>query len=129
MLNLLLHRILIALPTLFIVSVIVFLMQKLMPGDPALIFAGDERNPTVLALLRVQYHLNDPLWVQYGYWIGDVLHGDFGHSLRTEVPVLTLIAQKLPVTLQLSATAMVIAILIGIPAGIFAATRKGTGTD
>ncbi|TPW26578.1 ABC transporter permease [Martelella alba] len=129
MLNLLLRRLLIAIPTLFIVSVIVFLMQKLMPGDPALIFAGEERDPAVLALLREQYHLNDPLWVQYGYWISDVLHGNLGHSLRTEVPVTTLIAQKLPVTLQLSAAAMLLAILLGIPAGIFAATRKGTGTD
>lgn len=129
MLNLLIRRILVAIPTLFLVSIIVFSMQKIMPGDPALMFAGEERDPAVLEVLRARYHLDEPIWVQYGYWIGGVLQGDLGHSLRTEVPVLTLIGQKLPVTLQLSAAAMILAILIGIPAGIYAATRKGQRTD
>ena len=129
MFSLILRRLLVAIPTLFLVSVIVFSMQKIMPGDPALMFAGEERDPAVLEVLRARYHLDEPMWIQYGYWIGGVLQGDLGHSLRTEVPVTTLIAQKLPVTLQLSAAAMLIAVLIGVPAGIYAAIRKGRTSD
>lgn len=129
MLKLILRRALVAIPTLFLVSIIVFSMQKLMPGDPALMFAGEERDPQVLEVLRERYHLNEPVWIQYGYWIAGIAQGDLGNSLRTEVPVSHLIAQKLPVTLQLSAAAMFLAIIIGIPAGIFAATRKGKNSD
>ncbi|WP_062763196.1 ABC transporter permease [Falsirhodobacter sp. alg1] len=124
-----LKRILGALPTLLIVSVLVFLLQKLLPGDPVLALAGEERDPATLALLREQYHLNDPLVTQYFRWLGGVLTGDFGISLRTNQPVLELIGQKLPVTLQLAAMSMIFAMLIGIPAGIIAAVKKNTLLD
>ncbi|MCJ8140844.1 ABC transporter permease [Falsirhodobacter halotolerans] len=122
-------RILISLPTLLIVSVLVFGLQKLLPGDPILALAGEERDPAVLEALREQYHLNDPVVVQYFRWLGGVLTGDFGTSLRTNEPVLTLIAQKLPVTIQLATMSMIFALLIGIPMGILAAVRKGTALD
>jgi len=122
-------RILVALPTLVIVSILVFLLQKLLPGDPVLAMAGEERDPAVLEALREQYHLNEPWIMQYGRWIGGVLQGDFGTSLRTNQPVLELIVQKLPVTLQLAIMSMIFALAIGIPAGILAAVKKGTWVD
>jgi ABC-type dipeptide/oligopeptide/nickel transport systems, permease components len=129
MLKLIVRRILVAIPTLVLVSIIVFLLQKLLPGDPVLTLAGEERDPAVLEYLREKYRLDDPLPMQYLAWLGQVAQGDLGVSLRTDVPVLTLIAQKLPVTLQLAAMAMFFALAIGIPAGILAAVRKGTLTE
>ena len=124
-----LRRILIAIPTLLLVSVFVFMLQKLLPGDPVLVMAGEERDPEVLAYLREQYRLNDPLVVQYFHWLGNVLQGDLGMSLRTRQPVTKLIADKLPVTIQLAVMAMLFAFLVGIPAGIVSAVRKGTWAD
>ena len=124
-----LRRILIAVPTLILVSVFVFGLQKLLPGDPILVMAGEERDPEVIALLREKYRLNDPIPVQYLAWMGGVLQGDLGISLRTGEPVLNLIATKLPVTIQLALMSMVFAALIGIPAGILSAVRKGTWVD
>ncbi|WP_209425425.1 ABC transporter permease [Pararhodobacter sp. SW119] len=129
MLSYILRRILIAIPTLLLVSVFVFMLQKLLPGDPALVMAGEERDPEVLAYLREQYRLNDPLIVQYFHWLWNVLQGDLGMSLRTQHPVTKLIADKLPVTIQLAVMAMFFAFLVGIPAGIISAVRKGTLID
>ena len=123
------RRILIAIPTVIVISVFVFLLQKLLPGDPVLAMAGEERDPQVLEFLREKYRLNDPLYIQYLTWAGNALRGDLGISLRTNMPVTELIAQKLPVTLQLAGMAMAIAIVIGIPAGVIAAVKKGTWVD
>ena len=79
--------------------------------------AGEYENPQVIAALRLKYHLDEPVPVQYALWVKDILHGDLGASLRTDVPVTTLIAQKLPVTLQLAVMAMIIAVGIGVPLG------------
>ncbi|MGK9166389.1 ABC transporter permease [Inquilinus limosus] len=129
MTSIILRRLIIALPTLVLVSLLVFTLQKLLPGDPVLAMAGEERDPAVLEYLRDKYRLNDPIPMQYLAWVGQVVQGDFGISLRTDAPVTTLIAQKLPVTIQLASFAMVIALLIGIPAGILAAVRKGSAVD
>src|SRR6202166_2994873 len=129
MLNFLGKRILQLLPTLFFVSILIFSLQHLLPGDPALVMAGEERDPGVIAQIRAQYRLDQPIPVQYFYWVKGVLSGDFGESLRIKVPVLSLIAQKLPVTLQLASMAIAIAFLIGIPAGIVSAVKKGTAWD
>jgi peptide/nickel transport system permease protein len=129
MLQIIAKRVVIAIPTVILVSIIVFALQKLLPGDPLLTLAGEERDPEVLAYLRAQYRLDDPIYVQYFVWVGQVLQGDFGFSLRTGIPVTTLIVQKLPVTLQLAGMAMFWAILIGIPVGILAAVKKGTWID
>src|SRR5947209_20411788 len=101
-------------PTLFFVSVIIFSLQQLLPGDPALVMAGEERDPAVIEQIRKQYHLDQPIPVQYVYWAKGVLSGDLGESLRFKVPVRALIAEKLPVTLQLASMAVVIAFLLGI---------------
>ncbi|MFD1196024.1 ABC transporter permease [Seohaeicola saemankumensis] len=129
MLSFILRRILIAIPTLILVSMFVFALQKLLPGDPILVMAGEDRDPEVIALLREKYRMNEPLVMQYIYWAGDVLRGDLGISLRTNEPVLDLIASKLPVTIQLAIMSMLFAMLIGIPAGILSAVRKGTWVD
>jgi peptide/nickel transport system permease protein len=129
MIRIILRRLAVALPTLILVSMLVFTLQKLLPGDPVLAMAGEERDPAVLSYLRDKYRLDDPLPLQYLAWVGQVVQGDFGISLRTDAPVTTLIAQKLPVTIQLAGMAMVFALLIGIPAGILAAVYKGTAVD
>src|SRR6516164_5231380 len=98
MLNFLARRIVQLIPTLFFVSILIFSLQHLLPGDPALVMAGEERDPAVIEQIRKQYHLDRPIPVQYAYWARSVLGGDLGESLRIKVPVLDLIEQKLPVT-------------------------------
>lgn len=122
-------RLLVAIPTLLIISIFVFSLQKLLPGDPILAMAGEERDPATLDFLREKYHFNDPVIMQYLRWLGAMLTGDFGISLRTNQPVLELIGQKLPVTIQLAAMAMIFALLIGIPTGILAAVYKNRALD
>ena len=102
MLGFLARRILIAIPTIVLISVFVFGMRKLLPGDPVLVMAGEERDPEILETLREKYRLNDPVPVQYLAWVGNALRGDLGISLRTNQPVLKLIGEKLPVTIQLA---------------------------
>ena len=129
MLSFIMRRLVIAIPTIILISVFVFTLQKLLPGDPVLAMAGEERDPQVLEYLREKYRLNDPIPVQYFTWIGNALTGDLGISLRTNQPVLELIGEKLPVTIQLATMAMLFALIIGIPAGIFSAVKKSTVTD
>ena len=129
MLTLVAKRLVQLVPTLFFVSVLIFLLQQLLPGDPALAMAGEEQDPAVLAQIRQQYHLDRPIPVQYFYWITGVLTGDLGESIRLKVPVLDLIAQKLPVTLQLATMAMLIALVIGVTAGVVSAVKKDTAWD
>lgn len=129
MFKLIVRRVIVAIPTLILVSMMIFSLQKILPGDPVLAMAGEERDPAVLNYLREKYHLNDPLPQQYLAWVRRVAQGDLGVSLRTDIPVTTLVAQKLPVTIQLSVMAMLFAILTGIPLGILAAVKKGTRTE
>jgi peptide/nickel transport system permease protein len=91
--------------------------------------AGEERDPATIEFLREKYRLNDPVPLQYVNWLGGVVTGDFGISLRTNQPVLELIGQKLPVTIQLAVMAMFFAMVIGIPIGILAAVKKNTWID
>lgn len=129
MVSFFIRRLLQLVPTLFFVSVLIFSLQHLLPGDPALTMAGEERDPEVIEKIRQQYHLDRALPVQYAYWLKGVLTGDFGESLRIKVPVLDLIVQKLPVTMQLASMAIVISLLIGVSAGIISAVKKGTAWD
>ncbi|HZH26061.1 MAG TPA: ABC transporter permease [Azospirillaceae bacterium] len=124
-----LRRLAVSIPTLLIVTMIVFGLQLLLPGDPALVLADESRDPAVIEEIRERYHLNKPIPVQYAYWLGDVLRGEFGVSLRTNIPVWDMVWQKLPVTVELAIGAMLVALAIGIPAGIVSALRKGTVWD
>ena len=126
----LLRRVGQVIPTLIILSILIFGLQQLMPGDPALILAGEERgDPAVLAQIRAELGLDRPIHEQYLIWMGKVLTGDFGFSWRIRVPVSELILAKLPVTFQLASMAFVIAILVGVPLGILSAVRKDTPAD
>ena len=129
MFDFLVRRLAQLLPTLVLVSMLIFGLQQLLPGDPAKILAGEEQDPAVVEYLRKKMHLDEPLPVRYAYWMGGVLQGDLGESIRNQQPVLDLVVQKLPVTLQLAAMAMTIALLIGIPAGIISAVARGTVWD
>jgi peptide/nickel transport system permease protein len=117
-------------PTLLILSVLIFGLQQLMPGDPALILAGEERgDPQVLAQIRAELFLDRPLPEQYLRWISRVMVGDFGFSWRIRQPVGALILQKLPVTAQLATMAFLIAVAIGVPMGVLSAMRRDRPLD
>jgi peptide/nickel transport system permease protein len=124
-----LRRLAIAIPTLLLVSILVFGLLKLLPGDPAIALAGEERDPAVIDFLRHKYMLDQPLYTQYVHWLWGILQGDFGLSIRTKLPIGEMILEKLPVTIQLSVMAMILALLIGIPAGVIAALKRGTPVD
>jgi peptide/nickel transport system permease protein len=106
----LLRRLALLVPTLFFVSVLIFGLQQLLPGDPALIMAGDNADPATIAFLRQKYHLDQPLPTRYALWIEGVAHGDFGESMRLKEPVRDLILEKLPVTAELAGLATLVAL-------------------
>ncbi|WP_328535885.1 ABC transporter permease [Streptomyces sp. NBC_00344] len=121
----LLTRVRQSLITLFLVSVVVFAGIRALPGDPALAMAGEERSPAALAAIRRSYGLDDNIVVQYGRYIGHALTGDLGNSSRTGLPVADAIGAALPITLELSALALLLATVLGIGAGVIAAVRRG----
>jgi peptide/nickel transport system permease protein len=123
------RRVAVLVPTLFFVSVLIFSLQKLLPGDAAVALAGEEHDAAAVAAIRARYHLDRPVVAQYGIWIGRVLRGDLGESLRNKVPVAELLAAKLPVTVELAVCSMLIALVIGIPAGVVSAARRGSPLD
>ena len=123
------RRLIALVPTLLFVSVLIFSLQQLLPGDPALALAGEDHDPVAVAAIRAKYHLDRPLLVQYRIWLGNVLRGDFGESLRSRIPVSELLVSKLPVTIELAVCSMLVALLLGLPAGVISATRKGTPLD
>jgi len=125
----LLKRLATIVPTLVFVSMLIFGLQQLLPGDPAKVLAGEEQDPSVIAHLRAKLHLDQPLPLRYAYWVGGVLQGDLGDSVRTQQPVLQLVLEKLPVTLELALLAFAIALAIGIPAGVVSAVGRGTAWD
>src|SRR5687767_14609335 len=125
----LLQRLATIVPTLFFVSILIFGLQQLLPGDPAIALAGEERDPETIRYLREKFHLDEPLPVRYWYWASGVLKGDLGDSVRIQKPVTELILEKLPVTIQLAAMAMLIALVIGVTAGIVSAVKKDTWWD
>ena len=127
--SLILRRLLVAIPTIFLVMVFVFILQRMLPGDPLLVMAGEERDPAVLEELRKLYGFDRSVPVQFLYWLREIASGNFGASLRTGAPVTELIGQTLPVTIQLAVASLIIALLIGIPTGVLAAVKKGTWLD
>ena len=125
----LLRRIALIVPTLFFVSVLIFGLQQLLPGDPALALAGEEQDPAVIAFLKQKYHLDEPLSTRYWLWVEGLAHGDLGESIRIKKPVSELVLEKLPVTGELAGLAMLVSLLIGVPAGILAAVKNNTAID
>jgi peptide/nickel transport system permease protein len=121
----LVQRLLAVLPTLWLVSMLIFGLQQLLPGDPAKILAGEEQDPNVVAYLTAKLHLDEPWPMRYGFWLSGVVQGDLGESIRNQTPVLDLILEKLPVTAELALLAMCVALAIGIPAGVASAVGRG----
>lgn len=114
---------------LFLASIVVFVGVRALPGDAALALAGEERDPVVLQQLRQQYGLDQPVPVQYLHYLEHSVRGDLGFSTRTGLGVRDIILDRLPVTVELALLALLVAILVGIPAGIVSALRRGTWLD
>jgi len=125
------RRLLYAIPTLFGISVIVFLITRLAPGDPIRLYTFGALNVTEEDIqgLRAYYGLDKPLAIQYVNWIWQVLHGDFGMSLIYHQPALALLFERMGATLQLAFTALFLQLVIGIPLGVMAALRRGSWVD
>lgn len=123
MLELVVRRLLGALPLLFVVSIIVFLLMELVPGDPALTLAGEEATPEQLAAIRDRLGLDRPVHERYGTWVAGAAKGDLGTSLFSSLRVTDAILPRIPVTLSLTFGAVVVSMLLGVPAGVIAAVR------
>jgi peptide/nickel transport system permease protein len=117
------------LPIVIFATLVVFFLLQLVPGDPAVTLAGDYASKERIEEIRKLYGFDQPLIVQYGAWLWHTVHGDLGKSLLSSAPVTELIAQRLPNTILISTYALVLASLIGIPLGVLAATRVGSGVD
>ena len=122
-------KIALAIPTFFIVSLIVFCLMRLIPGDPAIMLAGDVKDITVINDIRAEYGLDKPLPMQYGIWFSKVLSADLGHSIITGEPVLDVMLKRFQVTAQLIVPALILSILVAVPAGLLAASKQNKPTD
>jgi len=127
--NFIARRVLATVPVLLIVAVLVFLLLRLTPGDPAAILAGDAANTEQIARIRANLGLDRPIPVQFGIWAGQMLRGDLGESFYYKTRVTTLIGQRLEPTLSLAALTILIAVLAAVPLGILAAWRHGGWLD
>ncbi|GHU93045.1 peptide ABC transporter [Spirochaetia bacterium] len=124
-----LKRLLSAIPVLFIVSLLVFSILYLIPGDPAAMILGENATPEDIAILRDRMGLDQAFIPRYLNWLGHIFQGDFGVSVAQSIPVSTMIADRLRPTLSLSLYSMIIALVIAIPLGMLGARRKGTALD
>lgn len=122
-------RILISIVTIWVIVTVVFIMLRLLPGDPARIFASDTATPEEVAQLRASLNLDKPLTYQYELFMEQLAHADLGTSIRTNTPVIGEITARLPQTIELAVASMILAVLIGIPAGIIAAVKRNTWLD
>ncbi|MBI5653138.1 MAG: ABC transporter permease [Chloroflexi bacterium] len=129
MLRYLQQRFIAALITLFGITIIVFAILRMLPGDPARVIAGLLATQEDVERLRVQLGLDQPMLIQYANFLGNLLRGDLGISARTSQPVLDEVMARLPATMQLAVVSMLIAALIGIPVGVIAATRRNSILD
>ena len=123
------RRLVLSIPILLLVSIMVFGLIHLIPGDAARVILGQEATPEAIAGLRHELGLDRPLVIQYLTWLGNVLRGDLGRSLADRSPVIEQIKLRLPVTLELTIGTFVVALLIALPAGILSATRRGSVVD
>ena len=124
-----LRRLLQMIPVMIGVTLVVFLIMQLVPGDPARMLAGEGASPEQIEAIRNSLGLNRPLWVQYFSYLGNVLQGDFGKSIVTSSPVLEEILIRLPTTIELALASIFVAISLGLVAGIVSATKQNTVAD
>ncbi len=124
-----LKRLLSMIPAVFVVSVVIFLIIHLTPGDPAAVMLGDQADPEAIAALREALGLNDPLPVQYLRWLGGVLQGDLGQSLYSDESMISMLLSHLGPTLSLTVFALAISLIAAVPLGILAARKRGALAD
>ena len=129
MANYILRRLVQTIPVLLLSSIFVFAIIRLIPGDPALVIAGPDALPEQVVAIRARLGLDQPIWVQYLVWLGHVVRGDLGVSILNNYPVAELIWLKLGFTLQLTLGAIVVALGIAFPLGIFSAVNRGGWID
>ncbi len=129
MLQHIIRRLLLAIPTLFAVFTIIFILVRVAPGDPATAMLGDNASQQAVESLKERMGLNEPLWKQYLVFLGDLARGDLGDSLKTNQPVWTQIRSALPHTLELTLAAIVIGLVLGIPIGIVTAVKRNQLPD
>ncbi|KAA0909610.1 ABC transporter permease [Aquicoccus porphyridii] len=125
----LLSRLLSAIPTVVIVTLMVFVLMRAIPGDPAALMLGDLAEPEQVAAMRAKMGHDQPLPMQYLLWIGDVLRGDFGHSIVNQEPILPLILTRFSVSATIVFAAVILAALVAVPAGMIAAWRQNRASD
>jgi peptide/nickel transport system permease protein len=125
----LLRRVLSAIPVMGVVALVVFLLLRLTPGDPAAVLAGDNATPAQLERIRASLGLNEPLYIQFITWINKLLHGDLGVSLISNVPVLKLIGQRVEPSISLAVATIILSVLVAVPLGVIAAWKQGTWID
>ncbi len=123
------RRIVATIPVMAVVAIFVFLLLHLTPGDPAAVIAGDYASPEDIKRIRAKLGLDEPIYVQFGTWVWQLLQGDLGISIFSNLPVAELIAQRLEPTLALSVATIIIAVLVAIPLGVLAAWKAGTFID
>ncbi|MFN4090002.1 MAG: ABC transporter permease [Alphaproteobacteria bacterium] len=129
MFRFILQRILATIPVMFVVAIFIFLMLRLSPGDPATVIAGDYATPEAVARIRANLGLDEPLPVQFMNWIVSLLRGDLGISIFSNMPVTTLIAQRLEPTVALACTTLALILLVAVPLGTIAAWKANTWID
>ncbi|MCH8845066.1 MAG: ABC transporter permease [SAR324 cluster bacterium] len=125
----LIRRILAIFPVMAVVAIIVFLLLRLTPGDPAAVIAGDYASPADIARIRHQLGLDEPIYTQLGIWVWNILRGDLGVSIFSGLPVTRLIGQRIEPTLALSIATMLFAIVFAVPMGVLAAWKVRTWVD
>jgi peptide/nickel transport system permease protein len=129
MLGYLLRRVLAAIPVMGVVALVVFLLLRLTPGDPAAILAGDNASPAQLERIRASLGLNEPLYIQFFTWINKLLHGDLGVSLISNVPVLKMIGQRVEPSISIALATIIVSVVVAVPLGVIAAWKQGTWID
>ena len=129
MLGYLLRRVLAAIPVMGVVALVVFLLLRLTPGDPAAVLAGDNATPEQLERIRTSLGLNEPLYFQFFTWLGKLLHGDLGVSLISNVPVLKMIGQRVEPSISIAVATIIVSVVVAVPLGVIAAWKQGTWID
>ena len=129
MLGYLVRRVLAAIPVMGVVALFVFFLLRLTPGDPAAVLAGDNATPAQLEHIRTSLGLNEPLYVQFFTWINNLLHGDLGVSLISNVPVLKMIGQRVEPSISIALSTIILSVVIAVPLGVIAAWKHGTWID
>lgn len=129
MLGHIVRKLLAVIPVLILVSMILFTIISLLPGDAAMGVIGESVNQEDLSRIRTELGLDKPIYERYADWLGKVLHGDLGRAIKSQQPVTEIVALRLPVTIELTFLAMFISTVIAVPAGIFAALRRNSTWD